>query len=258
MCPYSRFQSAMFDEHSLIVSYEAWRGEPRAPASKTQDFTGRGHCVDCKMCVQTCPTGVDIRFGNQLACIGCGLCIDACDTVMDKFGLPRGLIRLDSSANLEARTVGTQPPGRKLVRPRTLLYMGLVAIVGSIMLTALVSRSTTEVNVLHERAPLFVQLSDNSVRNGYVYKVLNMIREDRTYTLTVEGLDGARIDVVGGDAGVAQTELAVDKDSVGAFRLFVTVPETAVKGKSQDIVFVLTAPDGKRVRTTTLFAGPEK
>jgi cytochrome c oxidase accessory protein FixG len=258
MCPYSRFQSAMFDEHSLIVSYEAWRGEPRGPAPKTKDFTGRGHCVDCKMCVQSCPTGVDIRFGNQLACIGCGLCIDACDTVMDKFGLPRGLIRLDSSANLEARTNGTQPPGRKLIRPRTLLYMGLVAIVGSVMLTALISRSTTEVNVLHERAPLFVQLSDGSVRNGYVYKILNMIREDRTYTLAVEGPEGARIDVVGGDAGATRTELAVDKDSVGAFRLFVTIPEAEVKGKSQDIVFVLTAPDGKQVRTTTLFAGPEK
>jgi len=258
MCPYSRFQSAMFDEHSLIVSYEGWRGEPRAPAPKDQNFTGRGHCVDCKMCVQSCPTGVDIRFGNQLACIGCGLCIDACDTVMEKFGLPKGLIRLDSAANVEARTEGRQPPGQKLVRPRTLLYVALLAIVGTVMLTALVSRSTTEVNVLHERAPLFVQLSDGSVRNGYVYKVLNMIREDRTFTLKVEGLDGARIDVVGGDAGVAQTELAVDKDSVGTFRLFVTAPESALKGKSQPVTLVLTDPSGGIVRSNTLFAGPEK
>jgi len=259
MCPYSRFQSAMFDEHSLIVSYEAWRGEPRAPAHTSQDFTGRGHCVDCKMCVQSCPTGVDIRWGNQLACIGCGLCIDACNTVMDKFSLPHGLIRYDSSANLEARTARQTPPGHKPIRARTLVYLGLLAIVGSVMLTALITRATTEVNVLHERSPLFVQLSDGSVRNGYAYKVLNMIREDRVYTLTTEGIDGARMDVVGGDGNATQTELSVDKDSVGAFRLFVTAPEASLKGPKQPITFVLTEKGtGKAVRTQTLFAGPDK
>ncbi|MGE5476751.1 MAG: cytochrome c oxidase accessory protein CcoG, partial [Bacteroidales bacterium] len=96
MCPYARFQSAMFDEHSAIISYEAWRGEKRGPAKVGQDFAGRGHCVDCGICVQSCPTGIDIRNGNQLACIGCGLCIDACNTVMDRYGLPHGLITYDS------------------------------------------------------------------------------------------------------------------------------------------------------------------
>jgi cytochrome c oxidase accessory protein FixG len=260
MCPYSRFQSAMFDEHSLIVSYEGWRGEPRAPAPKHQDFTGRGHCVDCKMCVQSCPTGVDIRFGNQLACIGCGLCIDACNQVMDKFGLPRGLIRMDSAANLEARAKGATPPGQKLIRPRTLLYVALLTIVGSVMLTALLSRSTTEVNVLHERAPLYVQMSDGSVRNGYVYKVLNMIREDRVYTVKVQGIEDARMDILGGATGVTEAELAVDKDSVGTFRLFVTAPEAVLKGKSQPITFTLVEKnsDHKPVRNETIFAGPDK
>ena len=260
MCPYSRFQSAMFDEHSLIVSYEDWRGEPRAPAPKNRDFTGRGHCVDCKMCVQSCPTGVDIRFGNQLACIGCGVCIDACDRVMEKFGLPKGLISYDSAVNLAAREQGRPAPGLKPVRLRTVLYGGLLVIVAGVMLTSLLTRSTTEVNVLHERTPLFVQMSDGSIRNGYAYKILNMVRENRTYTLHTEGLAGATLEMIGGAAGARELELAVDKDQVGTFRLFVSVPEDNLAGRSNDIIFVLTekGKDDRPVRNRTLFAGPDK
>ncbi len=259
MCPYSRFQSVMMDEHSLVVSYEGWRGEPRAPAKPRQDFSGRGHCVDCKMCIQACPTGVDIRFGNQLACIGCGLCIDACNQIMDKFGLPRGLITYDSVANLEARTVGQTPPGRRPIRPRTLAYMALVAGVGSVMLVSLLSRSGIDVNILHERTPLFTQLSDGSIRNGYAYKILNMVREPKTYVVRVEGLNGVTMDVVGGDSNVTSTEMSVDPDSVGSFRIFVTAPQASVKGKSQPVFFVLQEkgkPDAKVVRSENLFAGP--
>ncbi|AVM74256.1 cytochrome c oxidase accessory protein CcoG [Magnetospirillum gryphiswaldense] len=260
MCPYSRFQAAMFDEHSLIVSYEAWRGEPRAPAPKDRNFADRGHCVDCKMCVQSCPTGVDIRFGNQLACIGCGVCIDACDQIMDKFGLPRGLISYDSQVNLEAREAGRKAPGIKPIRARTVLYAGLLAIVAGIMLVSLLTRSTTEVNVLHERAPLYVQLSDGSVRNGYAYKILNMVREDRTYVLKTEGLAGATLEVVGGKADAAELELKVEKDQVATYRIFVNVPENVLPGRSADLTFVLTeqGKSGKPIRSKTLFAGPDK
>jgi cytochrome c oxidase accessory protein FixG len=259
MCPYSRFQSAMLDEHSLVVTYEKHRGEPRGAAPKDLNFTGRGHCVDCKMCVHSCPTGVDIRFGNQLACIGCGVCIDACNTVMDKFGLPRGLISFDSQANVEARDAGQTPSAHRIVRPRTIIYTALLAIVGTVMLTALLTRSTTEVNVLHERSPLYVQMSDGGVRNAYTYKVLNMIREDRDYTLTTQGIDGARIEVVGGDTNVTATELSVDKDTVGAFRVFVTAPDNALKGARQPITFVLTdKATGKVVRSESMFAAPDR
>jgi len=249
----------MLDEHSLIVSYEAWRGEPRAPAPKDRNFEGRGHCIDCKLCVQSCPTGVDIRFGNQLACIGCGLCIDACDAVMDKFGLPRGLISLDSSANQEARNAGATPPGKRIVRPRTILYMAILTIVGTVMLTALLNRSTIEVNVLHERSPLFVQLSDGGVRNGYSYKILNMIREDRTYILTTQGIDGATIDVVGGDSNATQTELEVEGDTVGTFRIFVSAPDSSLKSARQPVVFVLTEKStGQVIRNESMFAAPDR
>ena len=256
LCPYSRFQSAMFDEHSLIVTYEAWRGEPGGTARKGQSFEGRGHCVDCRSCVQACPTGIDIRRGNQLACIGCALCIDACNSVMDRYNLPRGLISYDSSANIEARGRGGQG-GIRLIRPRTLIYGGILAVVGSVMLVRLVSRPDVEVNVLHERAPLYVQMSDGSIRNGYVYKVLNMKAEDRSFTLSLSGLDGATMDVVGGETKVARAALQVAPDSVGSFRIYVTAPAATLTGKGMTVNFDLDGPS-RRIETPSLFAGPEK
>ncbi|MGE5504587.1 MAG: cytochrome c oxidase accessory protein CcoG [Actinomycetota bacterium] len=257
MCPYSRFQAAMFDEHSLIVSYEGWRGEPRGWARKGQDFSGRGHCIDCRMCVQSCPTGIDIREGSQLACIGCALCIDACNAMMDKFGLPRGLISYDSISNLEGRAKGVAPK-YKLVRARTVLYTALISLVAGVMVYSLASRKTTDVNILHERAPLFVQLSDGSIRNGYVYKVLNMVRQERTYTLEVTGIEGASLSVVGGEQLVTKTQVKVSPDDVGTFNIFVNAPESRLQGKRTPVFFVLTDETGKSVRSESLFAGPDK
>jgi cytochrome c oxidase accessory protein FixG len=254
MCPYGRFQSAMFDEHSLIISYEAWRGESRGPAPASKDFSGRGHCVDCQACIQVCPTGIDIRNGTQLACIGCGLCIDACNGIMDRFGLPRGLISYDSVANLTARAQGL-PAKIRLIRPRTLIYGAILAAVASIMLVRLVSRPDTAVNVLHDRSPLFVELSDGAIRNGYVYKVLNMSAESRTYSLALNGLGGATLSLVGGASQVQSLNLEVPRDSVGAFQIFVSAPAASVTAKSQPLTFLLTGA-GRTISSETLFAGP--
>jgi cytochrome c oxidase accessory protein FixG len=257
MCPYSRFQSAMFDEHSLIISYEEWRGEPRAPARKGQSFEGRGHCIDCKMCVTACPTGIDIREGLQMGCIGCGLCIDACNTMMDRYNLPRNLITYDSEANLQARAKGEEPT-TKLIRPRTVIYTAILSVVGLGMVLALGNRSTLEANVLHERSPLYVQLSDGSIRNGYTYKVLNMVRQERTFSLTVAGIEGATLDVIGGEGGpAAEAGLQVQGDDVTTFRVYVNAPEAALDGSKTSLTFVLTdKADGHVVKRDTIFAGP--
>ena len=257
MCPYARFQSAMFDEHSAIISYEAWRGEARGPAKIGQDFAGRGHCVDCGICVQSCPTGIDIRNGNQLACIGCGLCIDACNTVMDRYGLPHGLITYDAVSNQQARERGESHGKIKLVRARTILYVAILSLVGAVMLYSLSTRKTMDVNVLHERSPLFVQMSNGDIRNGYTYKVLNMVRKDRELTLSVSGVPGARLELVGEDGDGPTAHLSVSGDQVGTFRLYVTAPATSVSGKKTPLEFTLTdASDGVTVHSSTLFAAP--
>ena len=258
MCPYSRFQSAMFDEHSLIITYEAWRGEPRAPARQDQNFDNRGHCVDCLACIQCCPTGIDIREGNQLACIGCGLCIDACNTVMDKFGLPRGLISYDSVTNIGARKVGGKT-GFRLVRPRTMVYGTVLLLICAAMLWSLARRTGTDVNILHERSPLYVQLSSGDIRNGYTYKVLNMVRRKRTFTLSVSGVEGAQLEILGNGDQAERSDIEVSPDSVGTFRVYVNAPENSVTGKASAITFLLKdRDDGKEFRSASMFAGPER
>ena len=226
MCPWPRFQAAMFDENTLTVTYHAWRGEPRGSHKAGETWEGRGDCVDCRQCVAVCPTGIDIRDGQQLECIGCGLCIDACADVMDKVGRPRGLIAFDTIAGATAKAAGRGTEYR-LVRPRVILYMALLSFVGAIMLVAFFMRSTLELTVLHDRAPLFVMLSDGAIRNGYTIKILNKTRQTVHDVLTVEGLPGATLHVVEANApaGAASREvLEAAPDSVATYRLYVTAP----------------------------------
>ncbi len=267
MCPYSRFQSAMFDEHSMIVSYEAWRGEPRGVLKGSirgrqadEVFAERGHCVDCKMCVQVCPTGIDIRNGSQLACIGCALCVDACNSVMDRLGLPRGLISYDSVYNQQARAVGDTTTRTKVLRPRVYVYVAVISLVASVMAYSLATRKTYDINVLHDRAPVYVEIAGNRVRNGYTVKILNMVRHDGHYRLTLDGLDTATMSVIGVDGdGLKAVELEVPSDSVGTFRVFVTAPRASLKGKKTDLTLVVRNLDtGKVVRHENLFAGPDQ
>jgi len=257
MCPWPRFQAAVFDEHSLIVTYEEWRGEPRGGARKDQSFEDRGHCVNCGLCWQVCPTGVDIRKGQQMACIGCALCVDACNTVMDRFGLPGELITYDSTANQIARSRG-EPTKVRLIRPRTLIYMGVLAIVAAVMVFGLASRDRLEINVLHDRAPLFVTLSDGSIRNGYTFKVLNMEREAKTYALSTGGIGSATMTVIGYETkGAATVRLPVKPDDIGSFRVFVKASRSALDGKSTGFDFLLTdTATGETVEHATVFAGP--
>ena len=134
MCPWPRFQSAMFDEHTLLVTYADWRGEKRGHAKRGTDFSNRGHCIDCELCVRVCPTGIDIREGQQMACIGCGLCVDACNSIMDKMDLPRDLISYDSLADQAALARKEKPPALRIIRPRTIIYATLLLLAAAGML----------------------------------------------------------------------------------------------------------------------------
>jgi cytochrome c oxidase accessory protein FixG len=266
MCPYSRFQSAMLDEHSLIVSYEAWRGEPRGHLTGSlkgrateQVFAGRGHCVDCGLCVQVCPTGIDIRNGSQLACIGCALCVDACNSVMDRFGLPRGLISYDSSFNQVARANSDSTARTRVWRPRVFIYLALIATVMTVMASVLATRHSFDVNILHERQPVYVELPGQRLRNGYTLKILNMVRRDGHFRLSLDGVANATMAVIGIDGdGLKTVDLAVPADDVGTFHLFVTAPKASLSRGKADLTMILSDLDtGAVVRHRNLFAGPE-
>lgn len=247
MCPYARFQSAMFDKDTLVISYDPQRGEPRAKGKKERHSQYAkvmtdpvpegvvGDCIDCSLCVQVCPMGIDIRDGLQMECIACGLCVDACNDVMTKMDLPKGLIRYDTVHNQKQRALGIH---EKLVflRPRTIWYTCIMALVGGVMLYSLLNRSPQELHVLHDRNPIFVTMSDGEIRNGYEIKILNKTHEDQTFALRLDGLENATVKVQG--AGELQMEkLHVFADSVANYRVFVIAEKQAILRK--DISFIL-------------------
>ncbi|MEZ5815206.1 MAG: cytochrome c oxidase accessory protein CcoG [Alphaproteobacteria bacterium] len=235
MCPYARFQSAMFDRDTLVIGYDEQRGEPRGKHKKGESWDGRGDCIDCTACVQVCPTGIDIRDGLQMECIACGLCVDACNNVMDKIDLPRGLIRYDTINHMEAEVKGGSEKF-KFFRPRTVYYGAVLATVGCVMLASLVMRAPLELHVLHDRSPLFIQLSSGEIRNGYILKILNKTHDNRTYALTLDGLEHAGIEVkAAGDIGA--DNLYVPADSVGTYHVFVSAD--VKPDKPRDIIFTL-------------------
>ncbi len=226
MCPWPRIQGAMFDSDSLLVTYRDYRGEPRGPHKKGDTWEGRGDCIDCYQCVAVCPTGIDIRNGPQLECIQCALCIDACDAVMDKVGRPRGLIAYDTFRNIDAAQHGTKAPPR-LIRPRTMLYSALIALVLGIMALGLMNKTVLETNVMRDRNPLFIQLSDGSIRNRYTVKILNKQYESRTFALSTAGLANAQLELVGFE-GQSTPEITVPASDLRELRVHVTVPKNAL------------------------------
>lgn len=258
MCPWPRIQGAMFDEESLLVTYRTHRGEPRGKHKKGDPWEGRGHCVSCRQCVAVCPMGIDIREGPQLECIQCALCIDACNSVMKKLDLPSGLIAYDTPRRLEAEAEGQAPPMPRLIRPRTLLYAVLMFAVAGVMLFTLTTRSDLDVNLLRDRNPLFVTLSNGDLRNGYTLKILNKAHEVRHFTVTLEGLDGARLSGVGLGEGTA-LQVDVKPDRLRAVKIFATAPADQVPGGDEDVTFrVQDEASGTVVTSETTFRGPKK
>jgi cytochrome c oxidase accessory protein FixG len=256
MCPWPRIQGALVDRDTMAVTYAGWRGEPRGKYRKGESFEARGDCIDCKQCVAVCPMGIDIRDGFQLECIGCGLCIDACDDVMGRIGRPLKLIAYDSERNQEL-LAAHEPPAYRLVRPRTLLYAAILGVVGAVMLTVLLMRSTVDVNILPDRNPLFVTMSDGSIRNGYGIRVMNKEHAEKAYSLAVEG-GGGRLSVLGQDGYGDTVTLLAPADGVATYHVFLQLPREAVKGQLSDITFELKDTDSGRVeKFSSVFRGPK-
>jgi cytochrome c oxidase accessory protein FixG len=206
MCPYARFQSAMFDKDTLIVTYDAARGEPRGARSKKADASqlGLGACVDCTLCVQVCPTGIDIRKGLQYECIGCGACADVCDTVMDKVGYPRGLVKYSTEHALQNGWTQAQTL-RHVFRPRVLIYMGILLVVVTALLTSLALRKPFKVDVVRDRAALARIVSGGKIENVYRLQIMNAAETPLNFRLSASGLPDLAL-VTESDVQVASTE----------------------------------------------------
>ncbi len=248
MCPWPRFQSAMLDEHSLIVTYQGWRGDAKGPKRKSESWEQRnargfGDCIDCAQCVQVCPMGIDVRTGEQADCINCGLCVDACDTIMDQIGRPRGLIAYASMTGVaqQAATPQTGTPYKTpFLRSRVIIYTVVMAVVAVAMLFVFSNRAHMDVMVLRDRAPLFITLQDGGIRNVYTFKIANKMRETGVYELTVQGIEGATLNAAGEKETAAPVlRLTATPDSVTTFRVYVTAPGAALAAASTPLMFHL-------------------
>jgi cytochrome c oxidase accessory protein FixG len=198
MCPYARFQSAMFDKDTLIVSYDVERGEPRGSRSRKADHKalGKGDCIDCGLCVQVCPTGIDIRKGLQYECIGCTACIDVCDGVMDKMKYPRGLVRYDTLNGMSRHLTRTERL-KRIFRPRVLVYTAILMLLVGALATSIALRSPFRVDVVRDRASLARLVDDGQIENVYRLQIMNATEQPQRYRVAVKGLPGIVLD--GGD-----------------------------------------------------------
>jgi cytochrome c oxidase accessory protein FixG len=232
MCPYARFQSAMFDKDTMIVTYDEKRGEPRGARSKKADpsVLGLGDCVSCTLCVQVCPTGIDIRNGLQYECIGCGACIDVCDEVMDKVGYPRGLIKYSTQNGMDQGWTMAQMI-RRAFRPRVLVYSGILLAITTAVMVSLFMRTPLRVDVMRDRGALARQVEQGRIENVFRLQVMNATEETQRYTITVSGLPGIVI------ASDPQVEVLPTESRSAVLR--VQVPPGAAATGSHPIQFVI-------------------
>jgi cytochrome c oxidase accessory protein FixG len=261
MCPWPRIQASLTDEWALNVAYRYDRGEKRTSVKKAAELRALGEhvgdCIDCYQCVAVCPTGIDIRNGPQLECIQCGLCIDACDNVMTKIGREKRLIGYDNDINIHRREAG-KPPVYHMVRPRTVAYAAIIAVVGAIMLYTLATRSLLDINVLHDRNPIAVKLSDGAIRNAYTVRLLNKRGFDRVIAIDVEGPKNATVHIVGVDSVTPDRPMIViGRDTTSELRVLVTAPADDNPEKSIPVTFHVTDIGlGEAASATDHFVAP--
>jgi len=256
MCPWPRIQAAMMDEETITVAYRDWRGEPRGKHRKAEGAEALGDCIDCSACVNVCPTGVDIREGQQLACITCALCIDACDDVMAKIGKPRGLIDYVTLHDLEAEAAGAPrtPVWRRILRPRILLYTLMWSGIGFALIAALALRTDLAFSIEKVRNPVNVVLSDGSVRNAYELRLRNMTGFDRDFRLSVDAAQPLTLQLQGED-GLMVT---VPADATYQQRAYLTAPPDGAAARGGQLpveIVVEDAGSGRQAREATVFTG---
>ncbi len=240
MCPYARFQSAMFDKDSLIITYDKERGEPRGARSKSNADAGKdlGACIDCSMCVQVCPTGIDIRNGLQYECIGCGACIDACNTVMDKIGAPRGLVRYWTDHAMKYRWTSKQILNH-MFRPRVLIYSTILIVILSVFFGTLFTRTPLKMDVIRDRGSMGREVEDGMVENVYRLQIMNTSEAPQRYRLTVEGIDSVQLQ--------GQDEISLGATESRAVPVAVRTADGKGDKGSNKIYFTLTAIDDPAV-----------
>ncbi|TNF56978.1 MAG: cytochrome c oxidase accessory protein CcoG [Burkholderiales bacterium] len=230
MCPYARFQSAMFDKDTMIVTYDEKRGEPRGARSKKADpaALNLGHCVDCTLCVQVCPTGIDIRKGLQYECIGCGACADVCDEVMDKVGYPRGLVKYSTQNGMNQGWSRSQMI-RRALRPRVLVYSGILMAITLAVFVSLFLRTPLKVDVIRDRGALARMVEQGRIENVYRLQIMNATEDTQRYTISVSGLPGITL--------ASDNEIEVLATEVRAVAVRVQIPPNAAQPGSHAIMF---------------------
>lgn len=257
MCPWPRIQGAMLDEHSLQVTYRVDRGEPRGAHKKGASWENRGDCIDCQQCVVACPMGIDIRNGPQLECINCGLCIDACDDIMAKVDRPPSLIAFDTDSAVLARQRG-EKPRYQFIRARTVYYGLSLAVVGGLMLYGLTTRSPVALDVIRDRNPTFVRLSDGEIRNGYTLKLMNRSNSPAIYRIQFQGPAGVRLKAVGQTAAPdGALSVALGPDDQRALQVFATASVGDDQPHSAPARFRVSSAAGGTERQTVFLSGDE-
>jgi cytochrome c oxidase accessory protein FixG len=250
MCPYARFQSAMFDKDTMIVTYDAERGEPRGARKKSADPVALklGACVDCTLCVQVCPTGIDIRNGLQYECIGCGACIDVCDEVMDKMSYPRGLIKYSTQNGMKNNWSRDQMIRRGL-RPRVLMYSAILMLITVGVFVSLYLRTPLKVDVIRDRGTLARLVEQGRIENVYRLQLMNATESLVKYRIAIGGIDGVVI--------VSEPEVDVPATEVRSLAVRVQVPPGLAAG-SHPVYFDVRSlgADGSHVVEKAAFIVP--
>lgn len=230
MCPYARFQSVMFDQDTLIVSYDATRGDPRGSRKKSADPAelGLGECIDCELCVQVCPTGIDIRNGLQYECIGCALCVDACDSVMEKMSYPKGLVRYTSEHELSGGTT-------HWLRPRIIGYVVVLCVMVGVFSYNMVSRIPLELTIMRDRNQLYVTTDTGDIDNIYSMHLVNMDPAAHEFEISISGVEGAQI--------IGETLHTIDGGEVRTISLRVRANPEMLNKPSTELDFKVQATD---------------